>query len=373
VSEELRLGVIGAGGFGLFALQHFTQVAGVRLAGMAGTHREPALAMAKRFDVPNIEDPDLLVGRSDIDMVYIATPPFLHYPQALSALRNGKHVICEKPLAMTVGQATELVALAREKRLVMVANLMQRYNPLYGIVTDLIAQAPLGDLLHGFFENYASDEGLPPEHWFWDRAKSGGIFIEHGVHFFDMFTGWLGPGRVVAAQGITRPGAPDLEDEVNCTVRHGDTVVNIYHGFTQPSKMDRQELRLLFELGDITLYGWVPTRVHLRALADESATKALMNLFPGARLDITETFHGRGRAMMGRHRQLDVSQRIEIQWGDEIQKMHRYGDLLKAMMRDQIAWIEDPGHQRLVTEQNGLDSVELAVQATDLATSPPPA
>ena len=63
----------------------------------------------------------------------------------------------------------------------------------------------LGDVLHGTFENYASDEGLGPDHWFWDVTKSGRMFIEHGVHFFDMFAGWLGAGSVESAGRVMRP------------------------------------------------------------------------------------------------------------------------------------------------------------------------
>ena len=99
--DQIRVGVIGCGGFGLFALQHFVQVPGVIPAGMAGTHREAAYAAARRFGIPDIQDVNAMVSRHDIDLVYIATPPFLHYPQAMAALRAGKHVICEKPLAMT--------------------------------------------------------------------------------------------------------------------------------------------------------------------------------------------------------------------------------------------------------------------------------
>ena len=136
-------------------------------------------------------------GRDDVDVVYIATPPFLHHAQAMAALEAGKHVIVEKPLAMTVAQADELIAAARRRDRLLVANLMQRYNPLFDAVRRLVEARVLGEVLHGSFENYASDENLPAEHWFWDRAKSGGIFVEHGVHFFDLFAGWLGrgPGR----------------------------------------------------------------------------------------------------------------------------------------------------------------------------------
>jgi len=99
----------------------------------------------------------LLLADPGIDLVYIPTPPFLHFPQARAALLAGKHLICEKPLAMTVAQADELLALARERDLLCIANLMQRYNPLYDRARGLVESGLLGDCLHGGFENYASD------------------------------------------------------------------------------------------------------------------------------------------------------------------------------------------------------------------------
>ncbi|MDQ3622442.1 MAG: Gfo/Idh/MocA family oxidoreductase [Verrucomicrobiota bacterium] len=75
-----------------------------------------------------------------------------------------------------------------------------------------------------------------PRHWFWDREKSGGIFIEHGVHFFDLFEWWLGPGKVLAAQQVQRPGSALIE-HVSCTVLYRDSaLVQFYHGFHQPTR-----------------------------------------------------------------------------------------------------------------------------------------
>ena len=145
-------------------------------------------------------------------------------PQAMAALRAGKHVICEKPLAMTVAQADEMIAEAHRHDRLLVANLMQRYNPVSDAVGRLVEAKVLGEPLHGSFENYASDENLGPGHWFWDRSKSGGIFIEHGVHFFDLFAGWLGPGRVVAAAAGPAAGlvaAPGGARAVHGPVRPG--------------------------------------------------------------------------------------------------------------------------------------------------------
>lgn len=366
--RPIGIGAIGAGGFGLYAMQHFTQLPEVKLVGMAGTHRPAAAAMAARFGIPDIEDVDEMLKREDIDMVYLSTPPFLHYSQGMAALAAGKHVFCEKPLALTVAQADEMIALAKSRGLLVVANLMQRYNPLYDKVKALIQSKALGAVLHGYFENYASDENLGPGHWFWNRELSGGIFIEHGVHFFDMTEGWFGPGKVVnAARGI-RPGT-NLEEQVTCTARFGDVLFNFYHGFHQPGRLDRQELRILFEHGDITLYNWVPTKLTLHAIADEAQTKSLMDLFPGARLEIDSTYSPKDRACEGRHKKLDVYQSFDLHWGDHNQKMHIYGELLRSNMRDQIAWIRDSNHQRKISERNGRESLRMANEASELATA----
>ena len=363
MTSEIGLGVVGCGGFGLYALQQFVQVPGVRLAGMAGTARPAALAAARRYGLEDVEDIERLLSRPEVDLVYIATPPFLHYEQAKRSLEAGKHVVCEKPLAMKVEEADELIEIARERDLLVVANLMQRYNPLFEMVRRTIEERPLGNVLHAYFENYASDENLPAEHWFWDRAKSGGIFIEHGVHFFDLFAGWLGDGEMAAAQTSCRPGT-SIEDQVQCTVRYRDGVhVNYYHGFHQAGRLDRQELRIVFERGDLLLLGWIPTYARIHAIADESDTRALCELFPGARVDALAAYGPKDRRCAGHGNEYDVYQEFELHWGDWRQKSRTYCELLRAFMTDQVAWIRDHSHVRTTAERNGRDSVALACVA----------
>ena len=133
--------------------------------------------------------------------------------------------------------------------------------------------------MHGFFENYASDENLDANHWFWDETKSGGIFIEHGVHFFDMFSGWLGAGKVVNALQMQRPAVHSkITDRVQATVLYKEGTVNFYHGFDQPKILDRQEMRLQFERGEITLYEWVPVKMKLHGLLQDEQLKFLKEM-----------------------------------------------------------------------------------------------
>ncbi|MFL6117728.1 MAG: Gfo/Idh/MocA family protein [Catenulispora sp.] len=364
---KIGLGVIGCGGFGLFALQNFVQVPGVELVALAGTAREQALTAAKRFGLRDVGEVEDLLADPDVDMVYIATPPFLHHPQAMAALAAGKHVIVEKPMALTVAQADEMIAAARERGLLVTTNLMQRYNPMFDAIGEVVTTGVLGEPLHGSFENYATDEGLPAEHWFWDREKSGGILVEHAVHFFDLFAGWLGPGRVRAARVGARD-ATGLEEQTGCTVVYPSGIwVDFYHGFHQAQRMDRQVLKLVFEHGELEAWDWIPTRLRLHAVADEEQTRTLAEIFPKATLDAAAMYAGQERHYRNRGVEHEAYQMIEMFQGDDDRKNLRYGRLLRAMFADQLAWIGDRAHERRITEANGRDSLAMAREADDLA------
>src|SRR5688500_2287469 len=107
--REFGIGVIGMGGFGLFAVQQFVQIPGVRLVAIAGSKREEAIRTARRFGAEQLSSMAELVNHPDVDIVYIATPPFLHYEQAMLALNAGNHVLCEKPLAIHPREGAEML------------------------------------------------------------------------------------------------------------------------------------------------------------------------------------------------------------------------------------------------------------------------
>ena len=173
--------------------------------------------------------------------------------------------------------------------------------------------------------------------------------------------------RASAAQVGVRPGTA-IEEHVHCTVRYGaSALVNFYHGFHQTGRMDRQELRLVFERGDVTLHDWVPTRARIHAVADERQTRELCDLFPGGRLDVVASYGGKDRAARGRGKDIDVYQVLDLSYGDGAAKSPLYSRLLRVMMEDQVAWVRDRKHRRVVTEANGRDSLATACAADALA------
>ena len=367
LKNELNIGIIGAGGFATFASKAFLQIPGIKIIAVTDINKSVAEKMAKKLSAEVFVGLDLFLTNNKIDLVYIATPPFLHYQQSKKALLAGKHVICEKPAALKTSEAEELQALAGSLNLLYVVNLMQRYNPLYDIVKTIVKEKMMGNFLHGFFENYASDENLDHNHWFWDRLKSGGIFIEHGVHFFDMFSGWLGEGKVLSAVQLQRRGIKkELIDRVQATVLYRDGIVNFYHGFDQPTILDRQEIRLQFEKGEITLYEWVPVKMKLHGLFENDQVKKLHKLING--FSITHhTDNSANKKVKGRFSDILFDDHITIEYGNISEKQNRYGQILTAMIQDQWNWIKDHTHIRVIDDNNAVESLRIAETATSLA------
>lgn len=365
---ELTIGIVGAGAFAAFASKAFLQVPGIQIVAVADRNPISARHLAGELSATAYSDYESMLRDGRINLVYVSTPPFLHYSQSKAALQAGKHVVCEKPAALKLAEAEELVLLARSKHLLYVVNLMQRYNPLFSIVKDIVKDKLLGEFLHGFFENYASDEALQPDHWFWDEDKSGGIFIEHAVHFFDLFSGWLGKGELIHAAQWQRPGTErKIVDRVLSTVNYPPGPVTFYHGFDQPRILDRQEMRLQFERGDISLFEWIPVKLHLHGLLQREPLEKLRQMMPDCVILESGKLPDRHQTVRGRFHDLPFDQQVNLEFGNRAEKQNRYQQLLSSMIQDQWNWILDDSVVRVIDGSNAVDSLRLAEMARNKA------
>ena len=151
-----------------------------------------ALAFARRHDVAVFASVDAVLADPSVDAVIIATPPNTHAPLTIAAAQAGKHVFCEKPAALSAVEAEQVVEAVTASERCYVVDHVLRYNPLLAALVRLVERGVLPAVRRFTFDNDAADENLDADHWFWDSAVSGGIFLEHGVHFFDAATMLIG-------------------------------------------------------------------------------------------------------------------------------------------------------------------------------------
>lgn len=367
IDQPLGLGLVGCGAFGLFCLDNYRKMDDVRITAVADVRQDVADDFAREFDVPAHYDYRELIERDDVDIVHVATPPFLHYEQVLAALRAGKHVLCEKPLAVNVQQADEMLTAAENDGLLLPVNFVLRYNVVTETVKRIIDSGLLGSVLRCQLTNCASDARLDPDHWFWNKQQAGGIFVEHGVHFFDLYRHWLGDGEVISSHTETREGTKQ-EDRVQCTIRHENgALADHYHAFDQIGPMDRTNHRIITELGDIWIDGWIPLSMTINTALDEDAIGKLEDLCPDASIAVVRTFSADERQTAGRGINRIVEKHIHLHYTPESDKQKVYSASVRQLLADQIAHLRDKAHRRTVTEQNGRAALAYAQAAANLA------
>jgi predicted dehydrogenase len=358
MSEALGLGLVGAGRFATFLAAAAAEVPGLELRAVADPDRDRADALAGKHGVPAARRWQALLADSSIDAIAVATPPATHAAIVRARLDARRHIFCEKPLATGLDDARDLAALAASTGQALVVDHVLRYNPVLAALVVLRDEL-LGPVQRFAFENDASDEDLPPGHWFWDEAESGGIFVEHGVHFFDAAHLLLGTEpSVVSATSAARPdGTVDL---VSATAVHpGGVLASHSHGFSHASRCERQTVRLDHGTAQTLVEGWIPLRAHVDAWTDDAGAAVVQSLpgragqlldVPGHRLlpgaGITAVVHRDAAPAAARGRGLDlhVPHHVELHLvlGGDDAKPHVYAESVRAALTDLVAAAAGP-------------------------------
>jgi predicted dehydrogenase len=195
----IRIGIIGLGWWGkqivtcLSDSPRFKVVAGCDI----DTKMAKPFAAAHHFDL--IEDYKALLNRPDVDAVAVVTPHLLHEEKAVEAFRAGKHVFCEKPLALTAASAERILAACAKAGGVLGIGHERRYEPAMEEMRRLFETGALGRLLHlDANVSHSNFRRMDPSNWRRDpRHAPAGAWTALGIHLGDMFVSLAGkPTRV---------------------------------------------------------------------------------------------------------------------------------------------------------------------------------
>jgi predicted dehydrogenase len=225
--DNVRFGVVGLGNMGLYHVETFASLKGGKLEAIcdampANLERAGQKTPAKRF----LQYQEML-GSGLIDAVLIATPHFLHPEIALAAFERDIHVLCEKPLAVTVGQGRGVIdAAGRKPRLKFGLMFQMRTTALYRKIRELIAEGELGEIsritwiVTDWFRTwtYFASGGWRAT-W---AGEGGGVLINQCPHNLDLvqwLTG-LTPSRITAVGFVGKTHPIEVEDEVSAILEY---------------------------------------------------------------------------------------------------------------------------------------------------------
>lgn len=218
----VRWGIVGLGGVVVDSVAPaIVASSGSRLVACAGRNPEATQAVAKRFGAERTYiGHEGLVADPDVDIVYIATPNALHKEAVLAAARAGKHVLCEKPLALTVEDAREMDEACRAAGVILRVAFQIRLERMLHRVREIIASGELGELRSIAFERTAP---LTQRGAWRHELRQGGVIFDVATHLLDLVP-WLTGLRYTEVAAMSHPdrreGRPD--DTIAILARLGE-------------------------------------------------------------------------------------------------------------------------------------------------------
>jgi len=206
--EPLRVALVGAGAFGAKHLDALSQIEDAEVTVIVSRGLEQARELAAKYEVADVAtELDDTLTRDDVDAVILATPTQLHAAQAVAAMRAGKHVQVEIPLADTWADAERVVAVQRETGLVCMVGHTRRFNPSHQwvhrkVLAGALTLQQLNVQTYFFRRGNLNALGQP-------RSWTDHLLWHHAAHTVDLFRYQTGQ-EIVAANAVQGPIHPEL-------------------------------------------------------------------------------------------------------------------------------------------------------------------
>ena len=205
-SHKLRFGIIGFGAFAERAvLPAMSAFPGVEVVALQKRSLPEAEARARTHGVRlALARADELAAHPDIDAVFIVSANAAHCPETLAAARAGKHVLVEKPMALNVGEAEQMIAACRQHGVRLMVGHLVRFSPLVRRARQIVAAGELGTVTYARAD-FAYDGRMSRREWLHDPVVAGGgPVVDVGVHCLDTLR-YVLDDEVVGAGGVLWP------------------------------------------------------------------------------------------------------------------------------------------------------------------------
>ncbi|WP_198681036.1 Gfo/Idh/MocA family protein [Lentzea terrae] len=207
----MKWGVIATGGIAQTVTADMLKVEGVTVLAVSSRDVSRAQAFAERFGIERAYgDYRDLLADPEVEVVYVATPHGQHHEVTLAALDAGKHVLCEKAFALTVAQAEEMVAKAKEKNLFLMEAMWTRFNPLIRKVHEAVRNGEIGEV-RSVRATFGFALGFDPDHRLWAKEAGGGALLDLGVYPVALAHQLLGVPAEIRAWGGKAPSDVDSD------------------------------------------------------------------------------------------------------------------------------------------------------------------
>jgi predicted dehydrogenase len=236
----IRIGIIGMGGMGINHYNTYARVAGAKIVAICDTDPKKCTGdwssvqiniggEVKDEDLSALKiypDAELMFNDPDVDAVDITLPTFLHAEYAIRAMKAGKDVICEKPMALTPQEAEKMLECAKATGKQLFIAQCIRFWPQYVVSGEIVKSKKYGEVKAAYFVRRSASPLWSWDNWLMDQARSGGCVLDMHIHDSDFILHLFGMPKSVSSAGTTS----GLNCDVISTFHYDDDALIVAEG-----------------------------------------------------------------------------------------------------------------------------------------------
>lgn len=201
--EKVKIGIIGTGSISNLHMSGYIPLKNVEVIAACDINEERVKEFAKKYNIPNtFTDYNEMLKMEELDAVSVTAWNNIHAPASIASLNAGKHVLCEKPLALNAKQASEMVEASQKSGKILMVGFCRRFGDNAKALKELIDKGDLGNIYYaktGCLRRWGNPGG-----WFSDKKRSGGgPVIDLGVHMIDLIRYLTGKPKAVSVTAST--------------------------------------------------------------------------------------------------------------------------------------------------------------------------
>ncbi len=253
------------------------QIEGARLAAVCDTQADRAAAFGKRYAVPSFTAIDDLLAAPGIDVVSILTPSGMHADHAIRVARSGRHIVVEKPMALTLSDAEAMIAAADAASVELFVVKQNRFNVPVVKAREALDGGRFGKLVLGTVRvRWCRDQSYyAQDSWRGTWAQDGGVLANQASHHVDMLGWFMGDVEAVHARAVTALVDIQAEDTAVATLRFKNGALGIIEATNAARPRDMEgSLSVLGSTGAIEIAGFAVNEIRTWQFVETTAADA---------------------------------------------------------------------------------------------------
>lgn len=235
MKKTYGFGILGAGLVSPFHANAVIHSQGGKLTGICGRSKERADKLAAQFNVKAFYSLDDMLKDPGIDVVNICLPNHLHHDAVLKCAAAGKHVLTEKPPAMTLRETDAMIEACRKAGVKFGCTVQCRVRKAIQAIKGAVDSGRFGKLLHAdaYMKWFRGTEYYQSDAWRSSRKSGAGVTVQHAFHYIDLLQYLMGPGQQVEARmtNLAHPSV-DIEDTLLAFVRFANGAQGVVQAST---------------------------------------------------------------------------------------------------------------------------------------------